>query len=388
VRSARLARAWWRGALLLLAALWLPSTPADGPGIPHSDYDDLPGAKALAAAPGAPATTRGLAHSQPHDLAATFAALAQCRQAALPGEDCEVLRLNEEHVTTGAQIRARVPDSPHPLFLWHFRRGSVEVYLAGSIHVLKPSLYPLHPAFEAAFRDSDFLVLEVDLTRTPPEEIQRSTLAVARLPEGQTLRDVLDPALYERLDRRLAAYGSNAEQVRGDLPALVMNQLLIARLAALGYSAEYGLEAHFLRLRSNQQVLELESLDAQLQLMFGQPLALQIELLEEALDTEREVEPALADLLTAWLSGDDARLLELFEVQAGATPALRGYQTALLDDRNAAMAEVILRFFEQPGVGGRYFVLVGSAHLVGEQGIVSLLTRAGLEGERINAHKH
>ena len=37
------------------------------------------------------------------------------------------------------------------------------IYLMGSIHVMSESFYPLNPVLEAAFKDSDLLVEEVDL---------------------------------------------------------------------------------------------------------------------------------------------------------------------------------------------------------------------------------
>ena len=43
-------------------------------------------------------------------------------------------------------------------------KGGV-VYLVGSIHVMTPDFYPLHPSLEAAFKESDLLVEEVDMAR-------------------------------------------------------------------------------------------------------------------------------------------------------------------------------------------------------------------------------
>src|SRR6186997_2964319 len=41
-------------------------------------------------------------------------------------------------------------------------KGGV-IYLIGSIHVMTPDFYPLNPALEAAFKDADLLVEEVDM---------------------------------------------------------------------------------------------------------------------------------------------------------------------------------------------------------------------------------
>lgn len=370
-------RGWLLG-LLLAGAGAAAAPPA---------YDALPQAKALAVVPGDPAAATGLVHSQPHELAASVLALEQCQRQAPAGRQCEVVRLNDQHITTGAQILARVPDERHPLFLWRYRRGATVVYLAGSIHILKPSLYPLPAQLEAAFRSADYLVLEVDVTALADDDIQRRTLDYARLPHGQTLGDVLPEPLLRRLDRHLANFGLSSAMLQQVKPALVMNQVVVSRLLTLGYLPDSGLENHFIAQRRHQRVLELETIDQQLALLFGQPMPTQVQLLAETLDVEDEIEPILADMLVAWLSGDDAAFLELFKAQSGDSPEARAFVRQLLDERNDDMAQAVLGYLEggPDGEPATYFVLVGAAHLVGERGIVALLANEGIEGERIHS---
>jgi len=125
-------------------------------------------------------------------------------------------------------------------------------------------------------------------------------------------------------------------------------------------------------------VLELESLEEQLALLFDQPLATQLELLDDALALTDAIEPVVADLLTAWLGGDDAAFLEAFNAQGRTSPRLDDFKRAILDDRNGTMTTRIAALLGTPGA---YFVLVGAAHLIGDSGIVSRLaaqaSRAG-----------
>ena len=121
-------------------------------------YETLPEAKALAVSPARPEAVRALVHSQPNQLQASIRAREQCQAQAPPGDVCEVVRLNDLGITTGAEIVDRVPDAPHPLFLWRYQRASTVLYLAGSIHILKPSLYPLPAQLEDAFVDRNRVV--------------------------------------------------------------------------------------------------------------------------------------------------------------------------------------------------------------------------------------
>ncbi len=352
----------------------------------REEFDALPAAKALAVAPERPETVRAVVHSQPHDLAASLAALERCQALASPGDVCEVVRLNDERITTGREILDRVPKRPHPLFLWHYRHGPVQLYLAGSIHLLKPTLYPLPAQLTQAFEGSDYLVLEVDVEAVPPATLQQRTLEHGLLPQGESLETVLPPPLYRRLERQLGAYGMSARMVGAAKPAMVMNQLVVARLMALGYLANAGLENHFLERRTRQRVLELESLESQLALLFDQPMPVQIALLDEALELADQIEPLLAGMVVAWLAGDDAAFLELFRAQAGDSPHSRAFNEALLDDRNRHMADRIADLLAQETeMPASYFVLVGAAHLVGDEGIVALLERRGIHGRRIRS---
>lgn len=345
------------------------------------DYAALPGKKAMAVAPD-DATVTGIAHSQAQDLAASQMALAQCEQANTrsSGRACELVRLNDEQIRTGRDILDAVPTTPHPLYLWRYQSDSATVYLAGSIHMLKSSLYPLAEQLQAAFDSSTHLVLEVDSTALTTQAMQMKVMKAGLLPSGQTLRGVLAQPLHERLEARLQSYGIDIAAVQRMNPAMVMNQLVLLRLMALGYNAALGMEQHFTALLGDRQILELESVDQQLEMLFGQPIETQIQLLRDALDQELDVEPIMADMITAWLSGADQRFLDLFSEQAGDSELAKAFNKQLLDDRNQGMAQKVQSYLEATGT---YFVLIGAAHFIGDNGIVAILGRQQIEGTRV-----
>ena len=59
---------------------------------------------------------------------------------------------------------------------------------------MSDSFYPLNPALEAAFKDSDLLVEEVDLAEMLDPMAQMSILTRGMLPSNQSLDKVLSPA--------------------------------------------------------------------------------------------------------------------------------------------------------------------------------------------------
>jgi len=384
-RRAALRRSLALAALLAGASVCAGTSPAaSAPARAQTadDYESLPAPKAMAVSADTP-DVFAMASGQLHDLAASMAALGGC-EAKRPPEAarCEIVRLNDERIASGAELLARLPKEPHPLYLWRYEGPAATVFLAGSIHLLKPSLYPLPEQYHRAWEQSDHLVLEVNTDAYTPQQIQAKTLEVARLPEGQTLRDVLGEALYDRLIASLGRYGLDGAAIERLKPAMLMNQLVVARLLALGYLPEWGVEQQYLLDVEQRDVLELETLDSQLKLLFDQPLPVQVQLLADTLDQEMEITPMLEGMLVAWLSGNDAELEELFELQSGTSELTHSFNEDLLDRRNQQMASAIRSLLEDGR--GTYFVLVGAAHHLGEAGIPALLDAEGVSGRRIN----
>jgi uncharacterized protein YbaP (TraB family) len=342
-------------------------------------YAPLAGKKALAVVPGS-VGRHGIAHNQPNDLAASTQALTNCQLAW--STPCEIAWLNQEAVTSGERIRAQAGRSAHPLFLWRYRSATATVYLAGSIHLLKPSLYPLPTQLLESFAAADYLVLEVDAESANPALMQQLTTRYGILPGTTTLADVLPTPMYQRLSARLANYGTNIGQLARLKPALVMTELVRLRLAALGYLPEHGVEQYFRSQITHQKILELESVELQMRLLFDQPLSTQVQLMADTLDQELSIEPLLADLIVAWLAGNDQGFLTLFQQQSGDSDQAKAFTRQLLDDRNIGMANKIQSYLADRG---SYFVLAGAAHFVGQNGIVELLKRRNIRGARIRS---
>jgi uncharacterized protein YbaP (TraB family) len=381
----------------LICALWLCFSLTVPPAAADEDYQGRSGRKALAAVPGFP-DSRAIAHSQPNDLQAAIQAVQACNRQRQPEQPpCELLILNDEPVTTSTEIRARAelrardaregkPRGPHteaatqPLALWRYSGPAATVYLAGSVHVLKAGLYPLPDPYEQAFQAADHLVMEVDIAGSDPRELQHKLRTYGTLPGGLDIEQVLTEPLLSRLKSALADHGVPLNALIEGKPALIMNQLLALRLAALGYHARFGMEQHFSGRAEDRRILTLETIDEQFELLFNQPLDLQQALLADLLDQLPEMDTIISEMLIAWLSGDDEAFLELFTLQSGDSEAVRRFSEALLEARNARMAPRIRDFLNGEGT---YFVLVGAAHLIGPGGIPALLAAEGLQSTRL-----
>jgi len=291
----------------------------------------------------------------------------------------EIAGLNGAQVSASRTLKKAIQGRTHPLYLWQYTSATARVYLVGSVHVLKESLYPLPPQLERAFQQADFLVLEVDTIHIDPQLLQQKVRQYALLPPGQTLSTLLPPTLLTPLQSLLADQGIELSSVANLKPAMLATQLTTARLMALGYRPEFGMEQHFVDQVGTRPILELETLDQQLDLLANAPMDLQIEMLTETVQQLNFLEPIIAQMIQAWRMGNDAEFMRLFQLQSSNSPAYRAFVKRLLDERNVAMAKQIAGFLN---ARGRYFVLVGSAHLAGENSVVALLQRRGLVGRR------
>ena len=316
------------------------------------------------------------------DIAAAVAALGECEGARLRrGSDqpCEIFRLNDATASRSADIRAG-SDEPHPLFMWRYENGPTRLYLAGSIHVLKAALHPLPEQIEAAFRDADHIVVEVDIVNLDPAAAAQAFAKFALLPEGARVDQDLSAAQRDRLHDELRRLGLGIADVARLKPMFLASQLSVTRLATFGYLPNYGVEGHFLARLGERTVHQLETLEQQLAVLASPPMADQVEMLANTLDEMSETEPMAAEMVRAWFLGDDGELMRLFERYMAGSDANRALLEALIYERNLTMAAGIEELLGKPGT---WLVLVGAGHLPGPRGIVALLNARGAKGHRV-----
>ena len=158
-------------------------------------------------------------------------------------------------------------------------------------------------------------------------------------------------------------------------------------LTAIGYDANLGLESYFTQQRGDRPILELETIEQQLTLLFDQPIATQLAMLEETLQQFNDYESIQRDLMSAWYNGDNATFNRLIKESAGDTPAAQAFMRKIVDDRNRTMAAKIAELLSSEAKPNdskdSYFVLAGAAHMVGVTGIPTLLQQQGYAGRRV-----
>jgi len=263
-------------------------------------------------------------------------------------------------------------------FLWMVRAEKGTVYLLGSIHLLKKTLFPLNRTIEKAFEQSDVLVVETNVRDGSGSERQRRLMQGALYPGDDTIENHISKETFDLLMRRFPDLPP--DRVNRFKPWALAMTIAVLEYRKMGLDYDYGVDVYFLDKAGNgKQIRELERPESVIAMLDGFPdedqdLFLRYTLLE--LDTVKEQTDRI---IRAWAGGDAATLEEILLENVHEHPALLPVFDTLFFQRNGKMAAKIEEYLKE---GGEFFVVVGAGHLVGEKGIVELLRRKGFSVEQ------
>lgn len=277
---------------------------------------------------------------------------------------------------TSLQVRA----AQDRLLIYRIKTPTAEMHLLGSMHLARADIYPLRMQINEAFRAAENLVVEIDITGEREAMIQHQMRLRGYYPPGESLRDHISAATWIELQRLLPASGLPPMIVERLKPGLVATLLTVQYMMALGLSPEQGVDKYFLDLARNRKtILELETLEQQLDLLIDFPDADLF--LRQTLSQLENMGELLEPLLESWKRGDAAALEQLVITdELESNPEFRPVLESLFDRRNHNMTRKLDQYLRS---GGRYFVVVGAGHLVGEQGIITLLEKQGYKPSQL-----
>lgn len=259
--------------------------------------------------------------------------------------------------------------------LYRAERDGREIYLLGSVHVADGNLYPLRDAMEKAFTSAQMLAVEIDITRVDTARVATWMAQHGVYPEGDSLRNHLRPETWQRLGNYLQERGIDPQTVERQKPGLLVSSLSIQQLAADGLHADFGIDQHFLAAAgaAKKPIVELETIEEQLELLAAMPDP--DASINDMLDEIADIKSLTDDLTALWKTGDaDAFERMVLADMAGENPDSQAYIARLLRDRNHSMTE---RLLSRRGDAKTLLVVVGAAHLVGDEGVPALLKQRG-----------
>ena len=253
------------------------------------------------------------------------------------------------------------------------------LYIQGSVHVLKAENHPLAPAIEAAYAESSELVLEVDMAEMTSPETQQLLLGKGMLQQPDTLKSVLDPETYLKLEAAAAEAGLPMLAIQQFKPWLASITLVMVKMQKMGLHPQYGLDTHFFtKAKSDgKPVIGLETVDFQINLFDNLANQNPNDFINRSLSDLDLMEKEIGQILDAWKTGDIASLEKLLLKSFAEYPELYG---KFITARNIAWAEKLTKMLQEKKT---VMVVVGAGHLPGEKGLINLLEQKGFAIEQL-----
>jgi uncharacterized protein YbaP (TraB family) len=264
-------------------------------------------------------------------------------------------------------------------FAWKVTGKSGAIYLVGSVHLLSSDFYPLQPALDAAYKDSDLLVEEVDMAELTDPTAQLALLGKAMLPSATPLDKVISAETYAMLTKRAGALGLPLEPFKMLKPWMIALTLVQMEWQQAGFDPQLGLDKHFYdqAKADRKETQGLETAEYQISRLDGLAMDQQERMLAESLRELDDEQANMTKLVQAWRSGDAATVEKIVLADLKAEPVL--YQR-LLVERNRNWMPKLEALFARPK---HALVVVGAAHLVGPDGLLAALRAKGYTVEQL-----
>lgn len=258
--------------------------------------------------------------------------------------------------------------------IWRVSDADTEMLLFGSIHALPPGIEWRTAELDGALDRADLVAFEILTPETEDEEMAMFMPFLRYLVADRPLSEVVAPETFARAQTAAAAQDLDSLSLQMMKPWAAALMLDMGAEEALGRTADLGVDSvleQSLTADRRKEALDtpallLASMKALAEMGDAEGEALLIEVLDgldrEELDIEIE---------TAWAAGDIAPVEAEMRMMQAEAPRL---YKALLVDRNRAWMPALTRMMDTEG---RVVVIVGVAHMVGEDGLPTLLRAAG-----------
>lgn len=268
----------------------------------------------------------------------------------------------------------------HPVTLWRAQGISNNVYLLGSIHLLREEDHPLPTAIDLAYEDADVLIMELDMDDIDSMATQQLFNQSGVLRDGTTLRDLMGEELYLRAEIAAEANDIPLELLASSEPWLAAITVEMMSLFRIGFDPTLGVEMTMLSraVRDGKRIDGLEAVEEQLAFLDGLSLSAQRDMLIQTLEDSAALRESIDEMIRAWRYGDIAFL------ESGLLDSYEGHDElidALLTQRNRRWVAQIAELLDDQD---DYLIIVGALHLVGEIGVPSLLAEKGVKIQQLS----
>ncbi|PKI17726.1 TraB/GumN family protein [Colwellia sp. 12G3] len=266
--------------------------------------------------------------------------------------------------------------------VWKVSKGNDHIFIGGTVHILPASEFPLPKEFDEAYKKSDSIVLETKLPDASDADFQMKMMQQMAYGNGETIGDFISAKTKQKLSQHIASLGVNLTMFEHFKPGFLLTMLALLEAQHAQLSGE-GVDAFYSKLANKDQksIAYLESVEFQMNMIATMGIGDEERFIKSNLEQMKDFKTLFLGLLKAWRAGDEKQLKTL-----AITPMEDDPKTLkkLLTDRNKNWIPHIEAMFAGNGKSSnKEFVLVGVAHLAGNESVLALLKAKGYRVEKI-----
>lgn len=265
-------------------------------------------------------------------------------------------------------------------------------YIVGTYHLAPASFVDSIPGARAALDAVGQVCGEIGMAEMNSPEGTKKVMAAMMLPDGKSLKDVLSPEEFAKLDAYMTdvmGVGLSNPMIAAQLgkmtPMAISTQLQLLQYMKMtpGFNPNALIDSYFqtAAAKMGKPVLGLETIDFQISVLYkGRSIERQTVQLMCMIDNKEYELMMMKSLTDAYFSQNMEKLLEITEEKLGnkcdSTP---DEDEALIYGRNADWAVKMPAIME----GKSTLFVVGAAHMPGERGVLELLRKSGYTVEAV-----
>ncbi len=259
-----------------------------------------------------------------------------------------------------------------------------DFYLLGSIHIgdENTNIYPTE--ITDAFDECEYLAVESDIIAVEDDfSLQYEMAKAIMYTDGSMIYDHIDSDLYDSAREILKENGMYSQGFDMIMPIYWMMTIENVYSTKTEYSAEYGVDRHFLSEAKDEDktILEIEDAVETYEALAALAPETQEFLLRQVTASDYKAASLLSTkmLYSIWKNGNEKSFERFFvnsatEMSDQELEMYNEYNDMLLTTRNDEMVDVAVSYMESDK---DVFYIVGLAHMLGEDGIVEQLTEMG-----------
>jgi len=259
--------------------------------------------------------------------------------------------------------------------VWEVMLGDSLLYLGGTIHVLRPSDYPLPDEFDHAYANADEIYFEADMNSVlmPDQATQEMIAALITYTDGRSLQTVLSEEVYADFYSAIESLGIPPGALDSIKPGMAVTVAVLQQLSTFGFQPQ-GVEEYFVSLANRDGLPQrwLETLEFQTEMLARMGEGNEDAMFADFVAGMEALEELTNETVKAWREGDMAQLEELLLTEM-AEEFPEDFER-MIASRNRNWIPPIMAMLEDADTE---FVLVGAGHMPGEYGVLALLREQG-----------